>query len=121
MRGSVLPVRSAAARYLYNAAWWLRCYAVKASVPGQCQSRGVVDFRCVPFAEAVGTDALIPQVIEHDPQLLLNCSFCDGEHQLCAPDTVPQTAIFNILVYHHVFMLDCRIQLPLLSQSWNQL
>ena len=39
VRGFVLPVQSAAARYLYNAVWWLRCCAVKAFVPGQCRSR----------------------------------------------------------------------------------
>ena len=35
----------------------------------------VVDFRCIPLAEAVGTDTLVPQVIAHDFQLLLDCPF----------------------------------------------
>ena len=57
---------------------------------------GLVDFRRVPFAETVGADTLEAQVIAHNPQLLLNCSLCDREHQLCAPDTVPQTIVFDI-------------------------
>lgn len=35
----------------------------------------VVDFRCVPFAEAVSADPLEVQIVTHDFQLLLDCSF----------------------------------------------
>ena len=40
----------------------------------------VVDFRCVPLAETVGTDTLVPQVIADNVKLLLHCPFCDGKH-----------------------------------------
>ena len=40
---------------------------------------GFVDFRCIPFPEAVGSDALIAQVIEDNRQLLLDGSFCQGK------------------------------------------
>ena len=32
----------------------------------------VVDFRCVPLAEAVGTDTLVPQVIADNVKLAFN-------------------------------------------------
>jgi len=34
----------------------------------------VVDFRCVPLAEAVGTDTLVPQIIADKLQLQLKSS-----------------------------------------------
>ena len=35
----------------------------------------VVDFRCVPFGETVGADAIKTQIVAHDFQLLLDCPF----------------------------------------------
>ena len=38
---------------------------------------GLVDLCRIPFAETVGADALVTQIVADDPQLFLNCSFCD--------------------------------------------
>ena len=46
------------------------------------KSVGIVDFGCVPLAEAVGTDTLIAQIVTYNPKLLLYCPFCDRENQL---------------------------------------
>jgi len=42
----------------------------------QCYVKAVcvVDFRCVPLAEAVGTDTLVPQIIADKLQLQLKSS-----------------------------------------------
>ena len=58
----------------------------------------VVDFRCVPLAEAVGTDALVVQIVAHDFQLLLDCPLRDRENQLIVADTVAQTVVLNVLL-----------------------
>ena len=58
----------------------------------------VVNFRCVPLAEAVGADPIEAQVIAHDPQLLLYCPFCDGKHKVVPADAIPQTVIFHVLL-----------------------
>ena len=60
----------------------------------------VVDFRCVPLAEAVGTDTLVPQVIADNVKLLLHRPFCDGKHKVVPADAVPQTVIFHVLLNH---------------------
>ncbi|MCI6850880.1 MAG: hypothetical protein MR883_05105 [Clostridiales bacterium] len=42
----------------------------------QCYVKAVciLDFRCVPLAEAVGTDTLVPQIIADNVKLLLHCT-----------------------------------------------
>ena len=59
---------------------------------------GIVDLRCVPFAEAVGTDTLVPQVIADNVKLLLHRPFCDRKHKVVPADAVPQTVIFHVLL-----------------------
>ena len=49
----------------------------------------------------MGADPLEAQVIADNMQLLLHCPFCDGEHQIRAPDVVAQTVVFDVLVYDH--------------------
>ena len=55
---------------------------------GYIEAVGIVDFRCVPLAEAVGADPLKAQVITDNMKLLLDCPFRYGENQVSAPDTV---------------------------------
>ena len=38
---------------------------------------GIINLRSIPFAEAVGTDALIAQIVAYNPKLALHCPFCD--------------------------------------------
>ena len=59
---------------------------------------GLVDLRCVPFAKTVGADALVTQIVADDPQLFLNCSFCNWENGFCFGDAVSQTVILNVLL-----------------------
>lgn len=40
----------------------------------------IVDLCCVSLAEAMCADPLITQVVTHDFQLLLDCSFSDREN-----------------------------------------
>ena len=61
---------------------------------------GLVYLRCIPLAEAVGTDALIAQIVAYTPKLLLYCPFCDREDALRAPDAIAQTVVFDILLNH---------------------
>ena len=61
---------------------------------------GIVDLRCVPFAEAVGADTLNAQVVTYNMKLLLDCPFCNGENQVSSPDTISQTVVFNVLLNH---------------------
>ena len=58
----------------------------------------VVDFRCVPLAEAVGTDTLVPQVIAANVKLLLHRSLCDRKHKVVPADAIPQTVILHVLL-----------------------
>lgn len=58
----------------------------------------VVDFRCVPLAETVGTDTLVPQVIADNVKLLLHRPFCDGKHKVVPADAIPQTVILHVLL-----------------------
>ena len=68
---------------------------------GNIETIGIIDFRCIPLAKAVGADSLEAQVIADNMQLLLHCPLCDGKHQFCAPDVVAQTVVFDVLVYDH--------------------
>ena len=68
---------------------------------GDIEAVGIVNFCCVPLAKTVGADPLVAQVITDNMQLLLHCPLCYGEHQVCAPDVVAQTVIFDVLVYDH--------------------
>lgn len=60
----------------------------------------IVDFRCVPLAEAVGTDTLVPQIIADNVKLLLDCPLRDGEDAFRAPDAIAQTVVLNVLLNH---------------------
>ena len=68
---------------------------------GNIEAIGIIDFRSIPLAKAVGADPLEAQVIADIMQLLLHCPFCDGEYQFCAPNVVAQTVVFNVLIYDH--------------------
>ena len=57
-----------------------------------------VNLRSIPFAEAVGTDALIAQIVAYNPKLLLYCPFCDWENQVIAPDAAAQAVILHVLL-----------------------
>lgn len=59
---------------------------------------GLVDLGCVPFAKTVGADALVTQIVADDPQLFLNCSFCNRENGFRFGDAVSQTVIFDVLL-----------------------
>ena len=61
---------------------------------------GLVYLRCIPLAEAVGTDALIAQIVAYTPKLLLYCPFCDRENQVIAPDAAAQAVILHVLLNH---------------------
>lgn len=58
---------------------------------------GLVDFRGVPLPEAVGADALIAQIVTHQPQLFLDGTLCDGEHPFVPADSVAEAVIFHVL------------------------
>ena len=59
---------------------------------------GLVDFCRIPFAETVGADTLVTQIVADDCQLFLNCSFCNWENGLCFCDAVSQTVVLNVLL-----------------------
>ena len=65
---------------------------------GNIVAVGLVDLRCVPFAKTVGADALVTQIVADDPQLFLNCSFCNWENGFRFGDAVSQTVIFDVLL-----------------------
>ena len=52
----------------------------------------------VPLAEAVGSDALISQVIADNGKLLLDGSLCDREDKIFVPDAIPQTIVLDVLL-----------------------
>ena len=58
----------------------------------------VVDFCCVPFAETVGTDTLVPQIVADNAKLLLHCPLCDRKHKVIPADAIPQTVILHVLL-----------------------
>lgn len=60
----------------------------------------LVDLCGIPFAEAVGTDTLIAQVIADNVQLLLDRALSNGKDDVRSSDTVAQAVIFNVLVKH---------------------
>lgn len=57
-----------------------------------------VNLRGVPFAEAVGADAVIAQVVADYAELLLHGSFCEREYPISEPDAVPETVVFYVLL-----------------------
>ena len=61
---------------------------------------GIINLRSIPFAEAVGTDSLIAQIVAYNPKLLLDCPFCDWENQVIAPDAAAQAVILHVLLNH---------------------
>ena len=67
---------------------------------GNIEPIGLVYLRSVPLAEAVGTDALIAQIVAYTPKLLLYCPFCDRENQVIAPDAAAQAVILHVLLNH---------------------
>ena len=58
----------------------------------------LVDFRCVPFAEAVSADAVKAEIITDDGKLFLYCPLCNGKNQLIWSDAVAQTVILDVLL-----------------------
>ena len=66
----------------------------------QCYVKAVcvVDFRCVPLAEAVGTDTLVPQIVADNVKLFLHGPFGDGKHKVVPADAVSQTVILHVLL-----------------------
>ena len=58
----------------------------------------LVNLRGVPFAEAVGADALVAQTVTDDGELLLNCSCGHREDQVVAAYVVAQTIVFDVLL-----------------------
>ena len=59
---------------------------------------GLIDLGCVPFAKTVGADALVTQIVADDPQLFLNCSFCNWKNSFRFGDAVSQTVVLNVLL-----------------------
>ena len=76
------------------------CTAVLKEPLHQCYVKaiGIVDFGCVPFAEAVGTDTLVPQIITDNVKLLLHCPLCDRKHKVIPADAVSQTVVLHVLL-----------------------
>ena len=64
---------------------------------GNIEAVGLVYLCCVPLAETVGADALKPQIVAYDFQLLLDCPLCDGKNQFCSFDPISQAIVFDIL------------------------
>ena len=67
---------------------------------GNVAAVGLVDFRCIPFAETVGADAIEAQVVADDSQLLLDRPLRNGKDPFCGPDAVAQTVVLNVLLDH---------------------
>lgn len=60
----------------------------------------LVDFCCVPLAEAVGADAVKAEIITDDGELLLYCSFRDWENQVILFYSITETVVFYVLLDH---------------------
>ena len=58
----------------------------------------LIDFRRVPFPEAVSADALIAKIIADKRKLLLNGPLRDGEDTLIRLDASAQTEVLNVLL-----------------------
>ena len=58
----------------------------------------LVDFRRIPFPEAVSADALIAKIIADKRKLLLNCPLRDREDKLIRLDAAAQTEVLNVLL-----------------------
>ena len=72
----------------------------KALDKGNVKAVGPVDFRSVPFAEAMCADTLNAQIAADKGELLLHSAFRDGEDQIISSDAVPQTVVLNVLRNH---------------------
>ena len=59
----------------------------------------------IPFAEAVGADALIAQIVTDAGEDLLHFSGRNGEDPLRAAYAVPQTVVFYVLLDY--YRSDC--------------
>ena len=77
---------------------------------------GIINLRSIPFAEAVGTDTLIAQIVAYNPKLLLHCPFCDRENQFIAPDAAAQAVILHVLLDNQRDSMDGCI---LLGSWWG--
>ena len=58
-----------------------------------------VNLRCVPFAEAVGADPFIAEIITNKLYLLLDGSFGNRENMVVLFNAIPQAIVFYILLY----------------------
>lgn len=58
----------------------------------------LVDLCGVPFAEAVGADAFVAQIVTDDGELLLDRSGGHREDQVIAAYSVAQTIVFDVLL-----------------------
>ena len=58
----------------------------------------LVNLRGVPLAEAVGADTFVAQIVTNDSELLLYGSLGEREHEFAAPDAMPQTVVFHVLL-----------------------
>ena len=67
---------------------------------GNIATVGLVDFRCIPFAETVGADSIKAQVVAHNGQLFLDRPLRYGKDPLRGPDAVAQTVVLNVLLDH---------------------
>lgn len=58
----------------------------------------LIDFRRVPFPEAVSADALIAKIIADKRKLLLHGPLGDGEDALIVLYAAAQTKVFDVLL-----------------------
>lgn len=58
----------------------------------------LIDFRRIPFPEAVSADALIAEIVADKRKLLLNGPLRDREDKLIRLDTAAQTEVLNVLL-----------------------
>ena len=65
---------------------------------GNVKAAVLVDFRCVPLAEAVGADPLKAQIVTDDGKRFLHGPFREGKDALGAADARPQAIVFQILL-----------------------
>lgn len=58
----------------------------------------LIDFRRIPFPEAVSADALIAEIVADKRKLLLNGPLRDREDKLIRLDAAAQTEVLNVLL-----------------------
>ena len=58
----------------------------------------LIDFRRIPFPEAMCADALIAEIIAYKRKLLLNCPLRDREDKLIRFNAAAQTEVLNVLL-----------------------